>query len=464
MAATAGVTVEVTAQYGRSLVATRAFEAGHVVVREAPLLVATPLQLDRRAEQWCEAHDEVAPDSVADLLGFVKAFCAAPKPTQRQVLDCYAPSPLELSTSPTLCQLVPVAGLAAQQLWAKGHRDDTLRKVVLVALCNAQKAPSFGPNATAVFATISRCAHDCGPSAAFSSGLVPGCGALVARRAILPGDMVTIAYCEIPWPAPLRLEFLRANYLFDCRCSRCAAGDDVTRALPCPKCCPRDAGGLLSTVSLEAEDLGYILPGPGASPVWRCVRCDHTTATSGAERFEAGLMRVVRSLFDDGNNPFSEPGKLLELFDACRTTLGPRHWATVQCRVLLCELWATQLALQPTPELGDRLADGLSRLLTILTQWVVHGSLGGRPGEYYRAELLNGALALVLGGRLGPALPVLEWCCTLARIHDHNDRPAEVLRCLLACRRGNLSDAQRCAADVMQAVLNCDRDLLKCCP
>lgn len=38
--------------------------------------------------------------------------------------------------------------------------------------------------------------------------------------------------------------------------------------MPIPRAflpCPRDAGGLLSTVSLEAEDLGYILPASGVA-------------------------------------------------------------------------------------------------------------------------------------------------------------------------------------------------------
>ncbi|KAG5636415.1 hypothetical protein H0H81_008125 [Sphagnurus paluster] len=88
----------------------------------------------------------------------------------------------------------------------------------------------------AVFLTMNRSNHSCGPNAAHKWDLESFSSSLYALRPISPGEEITIIYTDVTQPRDARRARLYAHYGFTCACAFCAlppaesAASDAARA------------------------------------------------------------------------------------------------------------------------------------------------------------------------------------------------------------------------------------------
>lgn len=76
----------------------------------------------------------------------------------------------------------------------------------------------------AVYLLTSFFRHSCAPNAAtsFSGNRVE----IRAIKTIMPGDQITIAYTDLTFAKKIRHDFLKTEYYFDCKCTRCESDFD----------------------------------------------------------------------------------------------------------------------------------------------------------------------------------------------------------------------------------------------
>ncbi|KAG6910419.1 hypothetical protein DXG01_010774 [Tephrocybe rancida] len=88
----------------------------------------------------------------------------------------------------------------------------------------------------AVFLTINRSNHSCGPNAAHKWDLASFSSSLYALRPIVPGEEITMIYTDVTQPRHTRRAHLLSHYGFTCQCPFCALHSplseesDATRA------------------------------------------------------------------------------------------------------------------------------------------------------------------------------------------------------------------------------------------
>ncbi len=160
-----------------------------------------------------------------------------------------------------------------------------------------------------------------------------------------------------------RQAFLRENFAFHCACERCTGGADEVRMLPCPRCLPRDAKGLLPPDVVFLKDpaakeavLRYSAVTAASSGSssddsstlpWRCSKCglqlpDEDLALFGgataaaAERVEETAARLVHSY-----DAMLEATKCADCEKVCtlvavvgRHLAGGQHWAFIRALLL----------------------------------------------------------------------------------------------------------------------------------
>lgn len=143
----------------------------------------------------------------------------------------------------------------AAAAWLRSHyppaasvsEDDLARAAVIFSL-NAHEGPGGTP---ALYEIGCKVSHACGSAANAASNFVEEGGAARGRRThyaledIRAGALITTDYhFANPSTALLstrsRRTVIRRAKFFECLCARCSAPDPL-RALPCPRCAPRDA-------------------------------------------------------------------------------------------------------------------------------------------------------------------------------------------------------------------------------
>lgn len=203
--------VEDSAEQGRVLVASKAFEIGEHVLVETPLI------------SW--------PSGENYTTKFLDALCDADEPTRAAVVEMFHPALTTDDDSVRELRTEAATWLAA------GERPSymTLDYVHSALLVKKLNAHSFqAATRIALFEVGSKASHSCYPNCAYSSRDVPGHLVVKAIRPISPGDQITISYIGdvfLKSTADRREELLETK-LFNCMCSRCIAPDPL-RAMPC---------------------------------------------------------------------------------------------------------------------------------------------------------------------------------------------------------------------------------------
>lgn len=305
----------------------------------------------------------------------------------------------------------------ANAAWRRDVSDATLTTVALVFLLNAYP---LGPNDSrvALFALCSKVAHSCVANLAYSPCELGGsaAGSMIARRDITAGETLSINYLgdaaghmstparrdallgaalpRLAWCLACCLSSyfslitqkltqrsdrhapLTDSKLFECLCPRCAdLSEDLLRRIPCAKCHPRGADGLIPdavafgrerTLSDGTEfRVHYASPrraaAAAAAPhMWHCSHCagvcdDDFILPSGrgtrglsgraseqqVEQYVHGLDQLCSSTLSTGGvqmqlkegDMLYQQMKMLSGLVARR--VGAQHWASVRLKALM---------------------------------------------------------------------------------------------------------------------------------
>eukprot|EP00668_Euglena_longa_P030047 GGOE01037448.1.p1 GENE.GGOE01037448.1~~GGOE01037448.1.p1 ORF type:complete len:465 (+),score=81.42 GGOE01037448.1:112-1506(+) len=457
-----GVVVRTLPSGQRALVALRPFSPGEVLLEEAPLLACVPCAETEEVLRWCDAFPHVALHSALTTLAFLGDFCAAPLHVKCEVLDFYSAPQVPVADSPFIQDILRLAEFAKQYDWAATQSVESLRRVILIRCLMCRDFAARVPRGIALFSSIARAPHSCNPSANFSSTHSTGCGTLIARRQVQPGDTVTVAHCKMMLPTKLRRETLKSHWLVDCQCPRCAEWPDVLSTLPCPACSNRDERGLLAVLEEPPGFLiPYHLPPPAEAPKpakeakakaktadsppkygWRCDFCDATTRDP-----EVALGPLLERRVDFlCRKTAAEQDDVLEAMVSAKRVVGPRHWGHVQCLVLLIAQWASEV-----PSGGDfpELTAAMDLVLEIASWWAHGATEWAVDGDFWHSELLRGACAAVLLGHLQSAVGYLERCSLAAKLVESPERQQLISRCRDACQRSDRQQATDCAKKIL---------------
>lgn len=218
---------------GRALVATRAFEAGDIVLLEPPLL-----------------HWTAYSDDIPNLSAYLNAVAAAP-PRVWTALDDFARPALDEHSSSLRVQAR--ADDARDWLVTRGKNVppgwtlDYVHGLCLVADTNShvflggddstmqEVLPTdLKPHPAALFVLGSKAAHSCRPNTLYTSR--DGVLRYIATRPIAAGEAVTFSYINLHGlPRKMRRSQLISEKHFHCCCERCVGVDDC-RGLRCRSC------------------------------------------------------------------------------------------------------------------------------------------------------------------------------------------------------------------------------------
>ncbi|KAH8068498.1 alpha-tubulin binding protein [Aureococcus anophagefferens] len=189
-----GVTVKHDALMGRTIVATRPFAPGEVIVSDTPVLV------------WDDPPDRGYPF-------LLRAFQRCDKATQKRILGMYHPA---LDRTSAMLEV--------------------RRKALELARTRTASPAARRASRRALYAAASLCCHDCRPNCRFRSH-ADGSLDYTCVRPIAAGQHVSFCYTGTPWWLTTRdrRERLRSRFDFFCRCERCVAPDPL-RAARCPGC------------------------------------------------------------------------------------------------------------------------------------------------------------------------------------------------------------------------------------
>ena len=318
--------VEHLAGLGNTFVATEDIAAGALILREKPLLVASPLAdvEPELQDVYCEGAEELSME-LDDLL-IAHAFARSSEAVRERATTeccgqeaCYSKDHhIITSASATAswcrandpaCAALPVA---------------ELERVLCVFACNAFGflADGYTRGATSLFVRASKFTHRClDPSVVFHGQ--GGALCFRATRPIAKGEVPTISY--LGWQAhcgtPRRRRLLLASKGFLCGCDDCVERPDAYRQLPCPECYrgttavaaaavdppppspppPRDAAtGLMLVFGQPRRPLPPPPPAPRPHTAqWPCrcaaipPRCQPNQAATGRRRAEPMAARPL---------------------------------------------------------------------------------------------------------------------------------------------------------------------------
>ena len=166
----APVEIVVRKDVGRCLVATRAIEAGEVVLKEQPLLRSEPYGTNSSRDAAC-----------------LKAFCLASSAVQSKILgDMWSPLEQYEKTEKGK-ELAARVEAVMRQEWVREQPAHALKKALLAFNLNAH----FIDGASALFEMGSKLSHSCDPNVHFTGDRVAGCGCHVAIRPIEEGEEIS---------------------------------------------------------------------------------------------------------------------------------------------------------------------------------------------------------------------------------------------------------------------------------
>ena len=245
---------------GETYVANRPIAAGELLLREAPTLIASPLQtLDQETRATYEAGASELMLELDDLL-IVHAFARAGAATRTAALAhcCGA------EVCPEDHELIVSAKATA--IWCKANDAECaalalgdLEQVVMIFALNAfgRLADGLTNGATSLYCRSAKFTHRCvKPSVVFHGQ--DGTLNFRATRAIASGEIPTISYlgAAAHASAPRRRRLLYQSKAFMCTCDDCIAQPDLYRQLPCPRCGPprEPASGLLPSHGVRCAE------------------------------------------------------------------------------------------------------------------------------------------------------------------------------------------------------------------
>jgi hypothetical protein len=331
-----GVEVVTRPDGRKSLVATRSFDVGDVVLAELPLITWT-------------AGDSDPSGSIA----FLRCFVGAPPETQAAILEMDHPSPTDPARR-IQARKREAAAIAAHPTFRRSLGLDAVQIHALLLISDANSFSFAGGlpadegmlevvgstpvliKPSALFAVAAAARHCCRPNCFFSTRL-GGRLRLIAVRPIAPGDDVYLSFLEELYTTPRaerRAKLLDMRQLA-CRCERCTGLDDC-RGLRCrsPGC---------SGVAYQAD-----LPAYGGDGLWHCGACGlkHEEADMAKPlRVEANLvarLEVMQPRLADGAFLARGPAQLEELIQFADTRLSPAHYLAARWQGVLSAWCAGQ--------------------------------------------------------------------------------------------------------------------------
>lgn len=306
-----GTRIHTSDDKGRTLVATRAYDVGEVIMRESPLLV------------WKRSQDASNP-AVDPTVELLQAFQNADEATRTLVLGLYHP-PLDTREAERM---------DAQRVFDSA-RDPTLplnliRKLLAIQNTNCHtyyghqdniEYTSVGSTKSshlAFFATGSMISHSCAPNAMFSSKNSDGRQWTKATKPIAAGEEVTVPYINklLTTPTFERREKLMQEKAFLCECVRCKA-PDYCRVL---RCTVRKCGGYTRL----------------HNGTWHCNECASTSKESGLTAAESAIenqhAQNERLIHGGGLTPFGSRrlDTMIEQIQRARKVLSPTHYLVMR--------------------------------------------------------------------------------------------------------------------------------------
>lgn len=298
---------------GRCLVATRALQAGELILKERPLVVGPKLfsnavclgcgvQLDpsdSKSPYICRCHYPMCSSKCSASVWHkmeCSLLCSRNEPVH---IDLSAsPNPAYIAITPLRCLLLLRHEQQSKNSKESQADDDVFTKRQLQHLqthkevrsslehvqmteqqvlselkrlqlksatpeeinqvCGALDVNGFDtplPGVVALLATASMLEHDCTPNTqrTFTDDLALQ---LWAAQRIGKGEHLTASYTDPLWGTGNRRYFLRQTKHFDCTCSRCSDptefGSELS-TLKCPKCCGNSAADSDPSAELGAD-------------------------------------------------------------------------------------------------------------------------------------------------------------------------------------------------------------------
>ncbi|CAG8555942.1 5595_t:CDS:2 [Acaulospora morrowiae] len=337
-----GLEFKLHPKYGLSMHATRDFEKGEVLFTEKPLLVAQTLT-SKCDKAFTSTHDiDLKVFSI-----FKRFFDSSTEIQDTMLTNFYLPPTKQAldkvwSIIGTPC-VDKVINVCKEHVQAWSNIDEEVfRKVYLVFTLNSNPVDSDG--SPAIFMTSSKMNHSCDANTFYQS--IGGSRAVyTATKNILKGDQVTTNYLEKDTilPTSERRKLLQRTKLLLCDCPRCMECIDISRGLPCPNCSMIDYSFGGNTIG------GYIYWNP-KSCNWSCDTC-HSKFDNDSPRLHGLLVRehdlkqAVISLTEKLTNlQLVNRCQLLELYNACKSQLGIRHWTYILVLKMLILFDITQLS------------------------------------------------------------------------------------------------------------------------
>ena len=198
---------------------------------------------------------------------------------------------------------------------------------------------------------LSRFNHSCNPNAIYLPTSQNG-KHVKALRDITPGEEITVSYLGLKVYAGRseRRRVLLESKFFQCSCRRCldskaSLRPDFTRTIPCPFCHPRSSSHALpESVAWEEVDVSYIQLADEGESAGVCKRCTTTLAPSHpCIVTEDKVTKKILEFLSSPESSTSSPDDMDvdedtemedEMYALSLSTLGPRHWATVQVQML----------------------------------------------------------------------------------------------------------------------------------
>ena len=304
---------------GRSLVATRSFNADDVVLTDAPVLHwdgdSLPADI---AELFQGDVGKEFPTVPVCLIAAMAAYAQAPQlgDARRAVDDMCSPDvPLGVAA----WELLECARVIARR-FVDDSKEAAARvaRAAMAAKVNAHRAPD---GQWRLFPTASKLAHSCDPNTMY----MPLRACFVAVRRIAVGELITFSYLGGPLlmaRSSIRQSRLVKSHLFVCQCSRCR-GEDLSRKLRCPtKGCSGAAVRRSSELLLSDDDAAQ-----EHTPPWHCGECrwNGTDAElAPVMQRESEIEQVVLGWTSGGVK--YKFGSLIATLTNAVDALGPLHW------------------------------------------------------------------------------------------------------------------------------------------
>ncbi|CAB4475888.1 unnamed protein product [Rhizophagus irregularis] len=328
-----GIEVKYNEKYGNGLYATRDFEKGEIVLSEKPFIVVHPLSSKRDRAFSCTFDIDLS------VFSKFKTFFDASPEIQNAILNnFYLPPQDQLESAwsiigSTYVDKIIKTCINRVEAWAD-IPEETFRKVFMIFTLNSH---SFDFDGSAIFVFGSKMNHSCEANTFYQS--IDGLGVHTAVKRISKGEQITTDYLgkDSILSRGARHRILQRAKLFTCECPRCTERMDVSRGLPCPNCntCKnhrRMNGGyiyrypILSTNENKAST---------AQNYWLCDMCnsrfeDNSPRLHGLFVRETELENQIIALEEKLNIlPFIDHSQLIELYNACISHIGTRHWTYI---------------------------------------------------------------------------------------------------------------------------------------